>query len=99
MDALRGTAVWTWLSPIIDWDSELARDPSSMIMPLTTSSRRARVAVRQVLGISFPSLCLMLQASHNAKDIEEAWLRMPLVRCGKAARGTSAGRQRPMASR
>ena len=37
---------------------------------------------------------------HTAEEIETAWLRMPLVRCGKAARGTKGGarRQRQMAS-
>jgi hypothetical protein len=72
-----------------------------MMMPVRLSAvgdgcragQSSCVAVRQVLGVSFPSLCLMLKASHSAEEIETACSRMPLVRSGKAARGTNAGRR------
>ena len=52
------------------------------------------VVVRNVLAMGFPSLCLLLKDSFTAKEINAAWLAMPLVRTGKTARGTNAGEQR-----
>ena len=85
------------LYDLIDWDSKLAQAPSSMLMPVrvsavgddgrVTAGDVSALAVRQVLGVSFPSLCLMLMASHSAAELEAAFERMPLVRRGKEARG------------
>ena len=108
-EALRETdTIPGWLGDIIDWGARLAADPSSMLMPVRASavgddghgtadrSSSSPAAVRQVLGVSFPSLCLMLMASHSAAELEAAFERMPLVRPGKVARGWSK-RQKPHA--
>ena len=45
-----------------------------------------------VTGVSFP-LYLLWFHDVDALSIEGAWLKLPLIRKGKPARGTNAGRQ------
>ena len=56
---------------------------------------------RHVTGVSFP-LYLWWFRDVDALSIEGAWLKLPLIRQGKPARGTNAGRQnkgrRPLAT-
>ena len=56
---------------------------------------------RHVTGVSFP-LYLWWFRDVDALSIEGTWLKLPLIRQGKPARGTNAGRQnkgrRPLAT-
>ena len=47
---------------------------------------------RHITGVSFP-LYLWLFHDVDALSIEGAWLKLPLIRQGKLARGTNAGLQ------
>ena len=78
----RGDADWRW--------------HTSMMVSLhaVSDDEDYWIAIRQVLAISFPGFCWLLRISHTASDIEAAWLRLPTVRCGKAARGTNAGKSK-----
>ncbi len=59
---------------MVDWDAELSQNPSSVMIPVRPlgQAQSPRLAVRQVLGISFPSLCLLLAGTHTAEEIETA---------------------------
>ena len=90
---LQETSVWQKLN--VDWEA-WACSPSSMLVPTTTcapsssavgdSSPVRQVYVRRVVTINFPALCWLLRKNHSAAEVEEAWLRMPLVKCGKKNR-------------
>ena len=43
--------------------------------------------VRTVMAYNFPALCLLLGDHYTAREIDTAWLLMPVVRNRKAARG------------
>ena len=57
-----------------------------------------RCAVRRVAAMSVPHLCIMFREYFTASEIEQAWLKMPLVRKRKKARGTNAGESRRAAA-
>ena len=71
----------------LDWQ-EWRRQPSSMVVPTTTTGI---YFVRSVLTIGFASLCLILKDMNSVAEIEEAWLQMPKVKPKKTNRGTSTG--------
>ena len=82
--ALSSSAIWTRVDVDWRWHNTMMVSLKSAVGDLRPSGD---VAVRQVLGISFPAFCWLLRNSHNASDIEKAWVYLPIVRRGKAARG------------
>ena len=94
VEELRESTIWDKTD--VDWTAWI----SSMIAPAWSGSSAASAIgdkcfyVRKVLTISFPALCVMLQQFHTATEIEQAWLRMPLVKLRKANRGSAGGRRR-----
>ena len=94
VEELRESPIWD--KEDVDWTAW----GSSMIVPAMdwTSASTSAIGdkcfyVRKVLSINFPGLCCMLQKYHTADEIEEAWLHMPLVKRGKANRGSSSGQR------
>ena len=70
----------------LDWD-EWEKNPSSLVVPTT---KPGIYFVRTVLAIGFAALCLLLRDLNSAQEIEEAWLKMPIVKPKKTNRGTSS---------
>ena len=56
--------------------------------------RSSVCAMRRVVAVTFPHLCIYFRDIFTADELERAWLQMPLVRNKKDARGTRAGKQR-----
>ena len=71
-----------WQQDDVDWTAAVGA-PSSMLVPTTVGYQY----VREVLAISFPSLCWLLRDHHTAEEIETAWLHMLLLKPGKSNRG------------
>ena len=78
-----------WEQGDVDWTAAVGV-PSSMLVPTTAGYQY----VREVLAISFPSLCWLLRHHHTAEEFETAWLRMPLLRLGKSNRGGRGGQKK-----
>ena len=48
---------------------------------------------RKVLGVTFPNFCAVLGGAFAATEIEEAWLKLPILRRTKeSARGSTNNR-------
>ena len=89
----------------IDYESWV-KHHSSMVIPLfpkppfpqqlisSAIGDKIEYLVRDVLTISFPALCFLFGDTFTAVQLEEAWLKMPLVKPCKPSRGTNAGNQR-----
>ena len=82
----------------VDW-AAWRLSPSSMVVPLPAGGELSAVGgndcfARKVVTINFPALCWLLRDDHSADEIELAWLCMPLVKRGKANRGSGGGWQK-----
>ena len=73
---------WFWN----DIDTDSWQDaPKRMVIPLKPAV--GGCMVRTVMAYNFPALCLLLGDHYTAREIDTAWLLMPVVRSRKAARG------------
>jgi hypothetical protein len=60
--------------------------------------RSSVCAMRRVVAVTFPHLCILFRDVFTAAQLEAAWLQMPLVRNKKDSRGTCAGKHMEGAS-
>ena len=92
---LRHTMLWGRRD--VDWTSWLTAGNSadgeslgsSMLVPVAAD--HSAFFCRSVTTACFPSFCYLLGTEFTAAEIEEAWLKLPLVKAGKKNRGTNAG--------
>ena len=80
-------AVGTFAGIDLDWDGWM-NNPSSLVVP---TKKTGIYFMRTVVAIGFAALCLLLRDLNSAQEIEEAWLKMPIVKPRKTNRGTSSG--------
>ena len=79
-------AVGTKTNVQLDWNAWYL-NPTSLVVPTT---KDGIYFVRTVTAICFASLCLLLRNLSTAQEVEEAWLKMPIVKPRKPNRGSSS---------
>ena len=94
VNELRHTHVWQQGN--VDWD-RWNKQPSSLPVPvlpvdkLPSAVGEIKYYVRCVTTTTFPALCFLLGKDFSARDIEAAWLQLPIVKSGKKNRGSHGG--------
>jgi len=95
-DDLTHTTIWE--REDVDWASWAGVGTSigsSMLVPVSVGdSAVAAYLCRSVTTVCFPAFCYLLGTQFTAAEIEEAWLKLPLVKPGKSNRGTAGGRKK-----
>ena len=91
---LRHTHVWQQCT--VDWKS-WREQPSSMLISVVSVETSASAVgeikyyTRSVTTTTFLAFCYLLGKQFSARDIEAAWLELPVVKPGKQNRGASGG--------
>ena len=80
---------WCWESP--SFAAFETRIGSSMLVPVSFNhSAVDEYYFRSVTTVCFPAFCYLLGKQFTAAEIEEAWLKLPIVKPGKKKRGTAS---------
>ena len=92
---LKQTVMWD--NDQIDWHSWTKCSMVVPVLSLQASNARGPLPavggsyyVRTVLAINFPALCHLFGNDFTARQLESAWLNMPLVKRSKPNRGTTS---------
>ena len=82
-------AQWSWDSP--SWMAIGTSIGCSMLVPVSFDrSAVDEYYIRSVTAVCFPAFCYLLGKQFTAAEIEDAWLKLPIVKPAKNNRGTAS---------
>ena len=94
-----------WKAEDVDWESWCSESPSfkligtdigsSMLVPVSFDrSAVDEYYIPSVFAVCFPAFCYLLGKQFTAAEIEDAWLKLPIVKPGKKNRGAASHTRR-----